>query len=74
MDLSSLILVLGGYDKIFYLDENYKSTELTIKKCIEFANRKIERIGLARDKKQINVLIEFKKEQSTETEVEDYYK
>lgn len=77
MDLSSLILVLEGYDKIFYLVKNDRGSsqnELTIQKCIEFANRKIERVSLIRDEKQFNVLIEFKKEQSKEIEVEDYYR
>lgn len=74
MDLSSLILALDGYNKIFYFDENYKECELTIQKCIEFANYKIERISIRRNKNQINVLIEFKKEQPKGIEVENYYR
>ncbi len=63
MSLSDLILMLDGYDKIFYPTESsrgYSQNELTIKNCIEFANREIERVSLVKDKDKINVLIEFK--------------
>ncbi len=63
MNLSDLILILDGYEKIFYSTENsrcYSRNELTIKDCIELANREIKRVSLEKDEEKINVLIEFK--------------
>lgn len=62
MDLSSLILVLSGYNKIFYSIQNnrgYSENELTIKDCIKFANYEVERVCLTRDGEENHVLIEL---------------
>lgn len=63
MNLGDLILMLDGYDKIFYTTESsrgYSQNELTIKDCIEFANREVKRVSLVKDKEKISILIEFK--------------
>ena len=65
MNLSDLILMLGGYDKIFYSTESsrgYSQNELTIKNCIESANREVRRVDLEKDKEKINILVEFKEQ------------
>ncbi len=63
MDLKSLILVLSGYNKIFYLirkDKAYSQyNELTIRDCVEFANYEVERVCLTRDGEENHVLIEL---------------